>query len=835
MKLGNNLVSFLENVAKMFERLAFTLPQFQSWFDLCKKNVRTCDKDRLGHALSFIYSDIIQFCLHVYRLFSRCTKSSGLLNRAKSATGLVWKPFQSHFSHVIERLDKHQAWFETEAMIHQHATITEHFNSFQDYLKSTEMQSEREAFTTQAKEKKEYTQHVRDIKEWITSPLYRDIYERTKRDRMPGSGQDFLLDKRYLKWRNRGFQISTPDTTHDSLDAHLEGIFFAQAKPGYGKTYLSGIVIDDLLEHAQNCNPSQVQVPSVVFYHFTSSNRWGSDNVEEALRSITSQLLVVHKNDRFTIDALILLMNETGSGQRQASTEDIRASLALLLRRHPTYIVIDAIDECQEPGMFKRHILEISKLHDCQIFLLGRPTTPFPRQSCHRLTGVLNEKDINKFLSTNFMEMSDEGLLGPTPLETASLAGHATNVTEQSSGMFLWARLFLNYLCSPALTPRQRLHSLQYPYQFRGIDILYDSILSLIRRSGEENAKVAGNVIAWLSAAMFPLSNEVLHTALAVIPGRQTDPLDYLTDYPDCISRITCALVETTETGDMGFIHLSFKEYLETKMDSAHPLPIGSIDSWSTIHLMLAIACLSYLANDVPARPLQILQTTPENCSGPSIEASAATLQASNPEGTIFTRAYVHDCLRKQYPLLRYATLAWSTHLERAHGHDNYRFRASGDQQATGFSQSWVSMLARFLVDRQTVTMWAEACCIYEFRPKLQSVAKAIGYLSYYGSSNTMTGREMKWVWIGMQQLTGALDHLSERYPEVILYPWLMWTKNVTDAHDKAYWPNWDEKLQETKGDGRGPESSGEASFKPDPGRVMSHSRFDNLSHLYIQ
>jgi hypothetical protein len=53
-------------------------------------------------------------------------------------------------------LDKHQAWFETEASIHQHAAITEHFISFQDFLKSTETQNDREKFKERANQEKEY-------------------------------------------------------------------------------------------------------------------------------------------------------------------------------------------------------------------------------------------------------------------------------------------------------------------------------------------------------------------------------------------------------------------------------------------------------------------------------------------------------------------------------------------------------------------------------------------------------------------------------------------------------------------------------------------------------
>lgn len=74
-KLGSNLTVCLDNVAKMFERIAFTLPQYQSWYEICRKNVRASDRDRLGHALSYIYSDMIQFCLHVHRIFSRSKRS----------------------------------------------------------------------------------------------------------------------------------------------------------------------------------------------------------------------------------------------------------------------------------------------------------------------------------------------------------------------------------------------------------------------------------------------------------------------------------------------------------------------------------------------------------------------------------------------------------------------------------------------------------------------------------------------------------------------------------------------------------------------------------------
>lgn len=146
----------------MFEKIAFTLPQYQAWFDLCRIHVKEKDKNRLGYALSFVYADMIEFCLHVYRIFSRTRRSkcsyliiytrclngpylgSSFLNRATMAGSLLWRPFQLRFSNLLERLQKHEQWFETEAMIQQHELITQHYESFVDYLKVSEKQNDME-------------------------------------------------------------------------------------------------------------------------------------------------------------------------------------------------------------------------------------------------------------------------------------------------------------------------------------------------------------------------------------------------------------------------------------------------------------------------------------------------------------------------------------------------------------------------------------------------------------------------------------------------------------------------------------------------------------------
>lgn len=69
---------------------------------------------------------------------------------------LLWKPFHLRFSELLERLQKHQQWFETEAKIQQHELITQHYESFLDYLKATEKQSERDKQREQIEKERWY-------------------------------------------------------------------------------------------------------------------------------------------------------------------------------------------------------------------------------------------------------------------------------------------------------------------------------------------------------------------------------------------------------------------------------------------------------------------------------------------------------------------------------------------------------------------------------------------------------------------------------------------------------------------------------------------------------
>ena len=56
----------------MFDEMTAILPRYQQWYDICRFGTSAVnDRGRLAQALAFIYHDLIEFCTHIYFLFSR--------------------------------------------------------------------------------------------------------------------------------------------------------------------------------------------------------------------------------------------------------------------------------------------------------------------------------------------------------------------------------------------------------------------------------------------------------------------------------------------------------------------------------------------------------------------------------------------------------------------------------------------------------------------------------------------------------------------------------------------------------------------------------------------
>ncbi|TGJ87577.1 hypothetical protein E0Z10_g1236 [Xylaria hypoxylon] len=844
--------------------------------------------DRLSQSLAMLYDDFVDFTVHVYFMFTK--RSKGRLRRALQTSRLMLRPFDARFSLLKERIEKHRVWFETEAQIQQHDLLHQTYTDFRQFIDSSA--DDEETGARVATQRAENGRRAREMKSWINSSDYQSLYHHINTQMHPQCGKSVVQLPDYVRLKSLPFLDSNVTDPKPSTE-WLQRLIFLKGKPGMGKTFLSVRIIDDLRTTVPPTEPGEER-PNVVYFHYSQVDRYKDSSSIASFRAISEQLIHAHRGDQLTLDSLAMIQSEQGSGQHVASTTDVRAVVNILLRQHPTFIVIDGVDECNNPEALLEAVRDVCIDHDCRVILLGRPNTPIPRQWkvytsennwMVEIDSSSVSKDIACYLQDNLSHLIAEGVLGSgvkklehlLQLTEMNLISTLANAAE---GIFLWVKVLLNLLQSPALSTAARLGILQKPTKLVSLDALYRRILDTLESSSVDEQELAQKVFQWLLFSAMALNTASLHTILAIHPGRPTTELDYLTEYPQCIPRITCALVELDASRDtFVFLHLSFKDFLlhkahynprqNTMYSSFMRSPGLEFESWDEAIRKPKRQCPDandlmnqrafkkrdrsprslvpeYYSNsasstleytqlidsrrlegrnilhrniaDVRSSQLALAETYKPFC-GFGLEAVSDSLEASVIDAGMIRNRSKRQDINVQYPFLRYSALCWQHHLVIGH--------SEGSRMNPALSRTpelWITLLSQFLISRFTVTMWTEASYHYRMVPHMGRLNPLISQLMPSPTLPTrpntdVKAREYAWVGIGLHQLSGALRHLADRFSNRLLQnPSLIWQEDIVRAEDKEFWPNWEEEeeLKRMEVDGESPSQPGSWRFDYD-------------------
>jgi hypothetical protein len=372
------------------------------------------------------------------------------------------------------------------------------------------------------------------------------------------------------------------------------------------------VVIDDLERQARQ----------QAFFHF-SQNPQVYDGVEptQGVRAIAVQLLHTPREYPDTVDAVSVLMQSSSSGSMEASDADAEAALELLCHLHSPYLVIDGVHESNDTNKVLITMYKICSNSDTSILTLGRPDIQLPRSvkinQAHPIIQIVtmeeadNISDVKSFIQQEFAAIEEAKLLGSASLPPESI----DLVSRRAMGMLLWASLFVQYLNSRSLTPRDRLEFLRESLKFDGLDGLCGAILSKLKGRISKERVMAADIFKWIGAAIYPLTAGAIHTAIAISPGRRTFSPDYLVDFRSSLSVLSGALAEIDMFGRAAFIHLSVREYLASPR--CRDFPEFSLEDIASTHDHLAIR----LTHDIPPEPVRHL---PEHADSSKSRDSAA-------------------------------------------------------------------------------------------------------------------------------------------------------------------------------------------------------------------
>ncbi|KAM0080950.1 hypothetical protein ACKRZS_006880 [Fusarium odoratissimum] len=447
-------------------------------------------------------------------------------------------------------------------------------------------------------------QTIKEVQAWLNAPNFANTYWSTLDECQEDTAQWIFEIDKFREWCASASASSTGSFAPDSKVLWIHG------NPGGGKSVLAASIIRELSGYNQN----------LVYFFFKEQYPFHTAS-ELALRAILAQILHKHKHENDILDKFSFAQShgDKSSGQPVATPAELKDLLHLCLTFIDSpVLILDGIDECTEPDEFVKYLKTLLSIPTLRALFSSRPTvqaltklvTPEHRLSFGQV-GV--ENDIYTFCRYHITDLIDEGLL----LETCDVKQLTRRLVLGADRMFLWAKLMLSFLRSPALNRRVReslIYSITLP---EGLGSMYLRIFRQISLLDSAQRQMAKRVIQWtlLCHQDCFLSWKAWYQLLG-----SEDPHDSRSPFAqlsELISLVTCGLVILRgsklrlgmldspspcgfNSANCVFLHLSVREYLlewtpeERDIAMLCPSPIIS-------HMDLARVCLKHLLTSAPS------------------------------------------------------------------------------------------------------------------------------------------------------------------------------------------------------------------------------------------
>jgi len=459
---------------------------------------------------------------------------------------------------------------------------------------------------------------------------YDDDFQRVDSERIGGSCAWIEQRKSFQSWR-------------DSSEPQM---FWLAAKPGTGKSIMSGFAIKHLTELNKDCQ----------FYFFTYGDK-SKFGIGLLLRSIAWQMSCKH---RIVFD-YVLKQCKKDAHLAAADYRTIWRKLFLdgIFRLHlPTqqYLVIDALDECVNDAELVPLLVKAAEVNALRVFLTSRNTFDMYGILYPATLSIISENippesaiaDIELYIHANLHNLP---ALGPDKDRARELM--MQSILKKSNGCFLWVRLVLSEL--------RRVHTAEEVRQVledvpSDMDELYSRILDTMSSTLKRGKPLTKAILAWTACASRPLTTDELHEAL------QLDINDSIDSVERSISSTCGHLVEIDKaTSRVQMVHQTAREFLIRPNNRSE-----FASERRECHRRLAMVCLKYLSGS-------------EMAGSKNRKLSASFVPVANARS----------------PFLAYAANALPDHIAFVPSEDDEFLHALGRFLGSHNLLSWIEYIAR--------------------------------------------------------------------------------------------------------------------------------------------
>ena len=325
-----------------------------------------------------------------------------------------------------------------------------------------------------------------------------------------------------------------------------------------------------------------------------------NDKAKQNSRSLLSSL-VLGLTARSRNYPLIQYLYEKHDKLYSPTEDELLDLLVKLLQGfNEAYIIIDALDECDE----YHHLLDvINTIHNRQL------------SHFHLLVSSRMEQDIleamkgcttaelclsAQLVRSDIISYVNDAVAKPRFRRWGNKAQEHIKeaLVNGAHGMFRWVACQIEELmyCPNEAVLMDTLKSLP-----KDLEVIYDQILHRIHRSEMPSAKA---LLTWLVFGMCPLRLEELAVVVTLNPTNGTFDSSWALPHPDDIIQICSSLVMKTGHGTVELAHSSVKDYFLGQPRAWQKEVIGLCDP-SAGHTLITHCCLRYLMqpeqhNEVP-------------------------------------------------------------------------------------------------------------------------------------------------------------------------------------------------------------------------------------------
>ncbi|KAF2121937.1 hypothetical protein BDV96DRAFT_134213 [Lophiotrema nucula] len=405
------------------------------------------------------------------------------------------------------------------------------------------------------------------ILQWLGAASSSSNLNDAQKLRTPTTGDWLLRGSAYAQWK-----ISP------------RSLFWLHGVPGSGKTVLCSSIVEDLKEM------SIYNSDMLVLYVFFDFSRQGQQVLSTFLRSLLAQILV-QKDD--IPEAILSLYQRHHKGFNQAGDQALLDTLQVVLKDvRPTYLVMDALDECAERADLLRSVRDIVnwKFEHLHVLATSRPEMDIDETflclGAHRLSleDEIVRDDIRQYVEAT---VCGDNRLKKWPDEVQSEI--TTVIMSKAGTMFRWVACQLEVLknCMNLKRLREALQALP--------STLDETYARILKNVDPHLSRDALRVLSFLCFSAEEVTVEEIADVLAIDPETNEYDVEMRIQNPADILRICGSLVTRRPTGTFNLSHYTVKEFLTSGRILQSSLKHFHIRE-RTAETMIAKASLIYLA-----------------------------------------------------------------------------------------------------------------------------------------------------------------------------------------------------------------------------------------------